>query len=82
VMSAIARNIAPQITDPAQLWILNILLLLTVLWAISQSTITLYSGLVRIHTFSEKLAAWFTPLVLALGMGAGIGTWGILSTGL
>jgi curved DNA-binding protein CbpA len=82
VVSAIARNIGPKLTGPSELWMLNILLLLAVLWAISQSTITLYSGLVRIHTFSEKLAAWFTPLVLALGMGAGVGTWGILSAGL
>jgi curved DNA-binding protein CbpA len=82
VVSAIAQNLEHRLTQPSELWLANVLLILAALWAVSQSTITLYSGLVRIHTFPEKLSAWFTPVVLALGLGAGIGTWGLLSAGL
>ncbi len=82
VISAMAQDLAPRLNQPSELWIIDSLRLLAVLWAVSQSTITLYSGLLRIHTFPEKLAAWFTPVVLALGLGAGAGTWGVLSAGL
>jgi tetratricopeptide (TPR) repeat protein len=86
VVSAIAQDLALRLNQPPSqplaLWVLDILRLFVLLWAVSQSTITLYSGLLRIHTFPEKLAAWFTPVVLALGLGAGVGTWGMLSAGI
>jgi curved DNA-binding protein CbpA len=86
VVSAIAQDLALRLdqppNQPLELWVLDILRLFVLLWAVSQSTTTLYSGLLRIHTFPEKLAAWFTPVVLALGLGAGVGTWGMLSAGI
>lgn len=82
VVSAIARNFTPALPDPFPFWIANALLPLAALWAVSQSVITLYNGFSRIHLFPDSLSTWFAPTVLALGLGAGIGTWGILSTGL
>ena len=82
VVSAIAQTVARQLPDPFPYWIGHALLPLAALWAISQSVITLYNGFSRIHMFSESLSAWFAPVVLALGIGAGIGTWVVLSVGL
>ncbi len=82
VVSAITQNFAHQLPDPFPSWIVHALLPLAALWALSQSIITLYSGFSRIHMFSESLSAWLAPVVLALGIGTGIGTWSILSAGL
>jgi tetratricopeptide (TPR) repeat protein len=49
--------------------------LLAALWALSHALITLYSGLSKIQTFSEETAAWFAPVLLALGLGVGLSTW-------
>ena len=82
VVSAIAQNFAHQLPDPFPFWIAHALLPLAALWAVSQSVITLYNGFSRIHMFSDNLSAWFAPVVLALGVGAGVGTWQVLSAGL
>ncbi|MGB3292328.1 MAG: DnaJ domain-containing protein [Phormidesmis sp.] len=60
-------------------WLAYALALIAVLWAFSHALITLYSGLSRIHTFPERTVAWFAPVVLALGIAAGIGTWHLLT---
>lgn len=49
---------------------------LAMLWAFSHSLLTLYSGLSRIHAFSERVTAWLAPLILTLGIVSGVGTWG------
>lgn len=82
VVSAIAQNFAHQLPNPFPFWIAHALLPLAAFWAVSQSVITLYNGFSRIHMFSERLSAWFAPMVLALGLGTGIGTWIVLSVGL
>ncbi|MEM9087729.1 MAG: J domain-containing protein [Cyanobacteria bacterium P01_F01_bin.53] len=74
-MSAIAQY-APNNT--LQL----IIILCAMLWTLSHTLLTLYSGFCRIHRFPPQLAAWFAPLVLAVGICTGIGTWGIVSAGI
>ncbi|MEL6901324.1 MAG: DnaJ domain-containing protein [Cyanobacteria bacterium J06606_4] len=49
------------------------------LWAGSHAVMTLRSGFSRIQFFSDRLAAWFSPVVLGLGIAAGLGTWEFLS---
>ncbi len=51
---------------------------LAMLWAFSHSLLTLYSGLSRIHAFSDRVTAWLAPLILTLGIVSGIGTWSLL----
>lgn len=63
-------------------WLTYALVLIATLWAFSHALITLYSGLSRIHAFSERTAAWFAPVILALGIAAGTGTWRLLTVGL
>lgn len=64
------------------LWPAYALALIAILWAFSHALITVYSGLSRIHTFSEQTSAWFAPVVLALGIAAGTGTWRLLTASL
>ncbi|MGC1307352.1 MAG: hypothetical protein WA885_08995, partial [Phormidesmis sp.] len=56
-----------------------LLILLAILWAFSHTLITLYSGFARIQAFPDRIAAWLTPVVLAIGIAAGVGTWRYLS---
>ena len=57
-------------------------LLMVVFWAFSHAVIALHNGLHHIHHFSVQTSAWLSPLILGLGIGAGIGTWHFLSTSL
>ena len=50
-------------------------LLIAVFWALSQAAIALNNGLCHIHRFSGRKAAWLSPLILGLGIAAGVGTW-------
>ncbi len=79
VLSAIAKQFAAQITQPPYILFSNLFFLMATLWIVSQVLITLYSGLARIQGFSEQFAAWFTPVVLSLGLAAGVGTWSFLA---
>ncbi len=79
--SALAHELAGRLLVPSGIWIANAAILIAALWALSQSLITLYSGLSRIHAFPDKMAAWFTSVVLVIGLSVGIGTWGFLSVG-
>ena len=69
VISAITRLFVPQLLSPSSLWMADAFLLAVLLWAIAQSLITLYSGVSHIHTFSEKLSAWFAPVVFGFRFG-------------
>ena len=80
VISAVSHYLAFQHLDPSAFWIANTFILLSALWAISHALLTLHSGFSRIHAFPDKLSAWLTPVVLVLGLLAGAGTWGVLST--
>lgn len=80
VLSAIVQHLAINYLESSAFWIANIFILLSVLWAISHTLLTLHSGFSRIHTFPDQLSAWLTPTVLVLGLLAGAGTWGLLST--
>lgn len=51
---------------------------LAILWAFSHSLLTLYSGLSRIHAFSERVTAWLAPFILTIGIASGVGSWGLL----
>jgi len=81
VLSAGSHHLAIRYLELSTFWIANIFILLAALWAISHALLTLHSGFSRIHTFPDRLSAWLTPAVLVLGLLAGAGTWGILSTG-
>ncbi|MGB7086659.1 MAG: DnaJ domain-containing protein, partial [Phormidesmis sp.] len=56
-------------------WLGPILILLATLWAFSHSLIVIYSGFSRIQAFPERWVAWFAPVILALGIAAGVGMW-------
>ncbi len=58
------------------------LALIATLWAFSHTLITLHSGLSRIQAFPERTAAWLAPVILALGIAVGSGTWQLLTVGL
>lgn len=60
-------------------WPVYTLTFAVTLWAFSHTLITLYTGLTRIHAFPERTAAWLTPVVLAVGIAAGAGTWQLLT---
>jgi curved DNA-binding protein CbpA len=77
-VSAIALTLSPSFIAPANLWLVDVFTQLVALWALSHSLIAVYSGLSRIHTFSDKFSAWFSPMVLLVGFVAGLGTWGFL----
>ncbi len=79
ILSVIAKQFAAQLLQPSAIVFSNLFLLLATLWIASQALITLYSGLSRIQGFSEQFAAWFTPVVLSLGIAAGVGTWSFLA---
>lgn len=79
VVSAILPVAIAQSVRLQNAWVTSGLTAIAVLWALSQALLTLYIGLVRIHTFPERVSTWFAPVVLALGMAAGIGTWVILA---
>jgi hypothetical protein len=70
-IGALTRSLNP--------WLAYVIGLLAGLWALSHALITLYNGLSKIQAFSEKTAAWFAPVVLALGIGAGLLTWAWLT---
>ncbi|MEO1685724.1 MAG: DnaJ domain-containing protein [Cyanobacteria bacterium J06631_12] len=53
---------------------------MAMLWAGAHTVMTLRAGFSRIQFFSDRLAAWFSPVVLGLGLAAGMGTWEFLST--
>lgn len=78
--SAIAPILLGQIGLPPKVWMAHIwvsaaVLAIAVLWALSHTLLTLYSGLTKIHAFPERISAWFAPAVLALGIAAGTATW-------
>ncbi|MEM9151285.1 MAG: DnaJ domain-containing protein [Cyanobacteria bacterium P01_F01_bin.3] len=58
------------------------MLLGSVLWAFSQAVIALYNGLRHIHRLSGRTAAWLSPLILGLGIAAGVGTWNAFAANL
>ncbi len=60
---------------PPALWFTHLLMLCALYWAISHSLIALYSGLCQLHPFPAKVAAWFVPLVIAIGFATGLGSW-------
>ena len=62
-------------TPPQAIWFANLLILSALFWAISHSLIALYSGLCQLHPFPAKVAAWFVPLVIAIGFATGLGSW-------
>ncbi|MFK8184080.1 MAG: DnaJ domain-containing protein [Phormidesmis sp.] len=80
VLSAAVQFFASNYLKPSLVWLAVIFVLLIALWAISHTLLTLHSGFSRIHTFPDRLSAWLTPTVLVLGLMAGVGTWGLLST--
>ncbi|MEO1388012.1 MAG: DnaJ domain-containing protein [Cyanobacteria bacterium J06634_6] len=49
--------------------------LLAILWALSHASIALQKGLFELHDFSEAMAAWLTPMLLAIGLSTGMLTW-------
>lgn len=73
-MVAIAKALAIAPPPPA-LWFTNLLILSALFWAISHSLIALYNGLCQLHPFPAKVAAWFVPLVIAIGFATGLGSW-------
>lgn len=60
-------------------WVATLFILLTLLWAISHALLSLYSGLCQLHPFPSKFVAWFVPIVLAVGLATGLGSWQWLS---
>ena len=80
---AAASAIAPVIIAQSPLlqngWAIAGLTVTAMLWALSHSLLTLYIGLVKIHTFPERVSAWFAPVVLASGLAAGLGMWAALA---
>lgn len=79
VLSAVIKRFADQILQPSNIWLSEVFLLLATLWIASQVIITLYSGLSRIQGFSDQFSAWFTPIVVAVGITVGVGTWSFLA---
>ena len=77
-VSAIAQN-SVFISGSINFWLTHLLILAVVFWAVSHSLIALYSGLCQLHPFPPKVAAWFVPMVLAIGLIAGLGTWAWLA---
>ncbi len=75
VVSAIMPVVIAQSVLLQNVWVISGLMAIAVLWAFSHALLTLYIGLVRIHTFPERVSAWFAPVVLASGIAAGAGTW-------
>ncbi|MEO1791951.1 MAG: J domain-containing protein [Cyanobacteria bacterium J06629_19] len=49
-------------------------LLVIAFWAFSHAAIALHNGLYHIHRFSQQTAAWLSPVILGLGLSAGMGT--------
>ena len=60
---------------PQAIWCANGLILAALFWAVSHSLIALYSGLSQLHPFPPKTVAWFVPLVIAIGIATGLGSW-------
>ena len=77
--SGYMRLLASQFSLPLVGLLAHIGVLVMSLWALSQALLTIYSGLTRIHGVTDRVSSWFTPLVLGLGIGAGMVTWGVLA---
>jgi len=75
VMGATADWLIPQLPTHYSSQILWVVLGMGGLWAISHSVMALNIGFSRIQTFSNKMAAWLSPIVLATGPSVGYGVW-------
>ena len=69
----------PLAQSPMVALLTNLLILGAIFWALSQALIALYSGLCHLHPFPPRVAAWFAPTVLVVGIAVGVGTWGWLA---
>lgn len=65
---------------PPQVVLISVLT--ATLWAFSHALIALRSGLWRIQSFSASTSAWFAPILLGLGIGAGVLVWRLLAASL
>lgn len=78
VVNAVLPDLAITVVGDRGPWLAHIGLLIAMLWAFSHSVMTIQNGLCQIHPFSTKTAAWLAPVVLGLGLAAGVATWGFL----
>ena len=79
--SGYLRLFSSQFAHPLIAWLAHVGVLMATLWALSHALLTIYSGLTSIHGVVNRVASWFTPLVLGLGIAAGMVTWGLLVYG-
>ncbi|MGB3790089.1 MAG: DnaJ domain-containing protein [Phormidesmis sp.] len=79
IISAILPNAARLIAGDRGPWLAHIALLMATLWALAHTVLTIQNGLIHIHPFPAKMAAWLAPLILGLGLAAGMTTWGVLA---
>lgn len=74
-MGAGADLVVQQLSVAYQSQVLLGWVLVSGLWAVSHSVMTLRSGFSRIQAFSDKTASWFAPVVLGAGLGLGYVVW-------
>lgn len=60
-------------------WFAILLTFIVLLWALSHALLSLYNGLCQLHPFPVKVTAWFVPIVVAVGLTTGLGSWQWLS---
>ena len=78
-VSAVIRQSSVWTSEGEASRVAYAMVLIAILWACSHTLITLYSGLSRIHAFPERISAWLSPVILALGTVAGASTWYLLA---
>ncbi|MEM8503586.1 MAG: DnaJ domain-containing protein [Cyanobacteria bacterium P01_D01_bin.1] len=81
VVSALLPDAAQLVAGDRGPWLAHISLLIAALWALSHAVMAIQNGLSQIHPGSGKTVAWLAPVVLGLGLAAGMTTWGLLANG-